>query len=171
MRTLSLMAMMLVLAACRATREPANAREPTCNSPIERPGTAPRFVSRDQCIFDGNRFSFHALIPIHYSKGTDNADSRQLYQFDCHLESNQCEGLLLRVDKIERGQPIGMFDLSRAQAAEIISATGSVITIKWGIFRTFTVDLERGLVTYSESGKGLRGPIEGRGEAKCEVLR
>ena len=133
MRTMSLVLVMLALAACGKTRAPISLR----------------VASRDQCILSPElpRLAFHVLIPIQHTGDTERAHSRQLYSFDCTLETIQCEGVRLDVDKIEQGEPVGMFDLALAKGGQIVSTTGSVFTVTWGLFRTFVVDVGRGLVT------------------------
>jgi hypothetical protein len=148
-------AVVMLLAACGETKAPAGVR----------------VTSRNECMFSGDlqKLVFQALIPIHYTKGVDEPYSRQLYQLECSLKDNECDGVLLLVDVIDRGESIGMLSFGRVIGAEVLSVTGKIITIRWGVFRTFTVDFERSLVTYAESGEGMRGPIEGRGEVKCEA--
>jgi hypothetical protein len=132
----------------------------------------PNVEAVNYCIRSRDRLSFQALIPITYAKiAAGDRESKQLYQFDCSVSNHWCEGLLLRTSGIEQGKPIGAFDLGRAEGAEVISVTGDVIVIKWGIYRTFTVDLAIGRVTYVESGEGLAGPVEGRGEVACNATK
>lgn len=113
------------------------------------------------------RLLLHVAITAHYTKGAEARDTKTLWQINCDLSDNQCNGVTVDLDKIERGQPLGVFGIGQVEGAEIASAVGSVYVIKWGVYRTFTVDLDRNVVTFVESGEGMRGPIEGRGEASC----
>ncbi len=134
------------------------------------PAGPARVMAENYCFRSGDRLSFQALFPVRYTKtASGRQNSRQLYQFDCSLSGQSCEGLQFKLDNIDDGKPLGMMDLGGAKGAEVVSATGDVIVIKWGVFRTFTVDLSRDQVMYTESGEGAFGPVDGRGEVSCKA--
>lgn len=141
--------------------------------PLEPRASAagPHVRSIDWCMVEGDRLSFQALFDIRYTKGTDDPLSRMLYQLDCRLSTGECSGAQLDAKAVESGKPLGMFGLGRMDDAFVVERTGAVTTIKWGVYRTFTVDVAHGSVMYVESGVGMNGPIEGRGEAQCKTGR
>ncbi len=120
------------------------------------------------CTSDESRLTFQGLFPIHYSKSTIGPfHSRQVYSVDCDRFSKECTGVRLDLDGIEQGKPLGFLDLNLLSNVEITSEMAAVTTVKWGALRTFTVDAERGIVSYLESNEVTYG----RGEAHCKVGR
>jgi len=169
----------IAMAACgTATRSRPAAtasvavQEPTSTTTPENEtcGAIDRMVSAEnKCIAVAGRLVVHALLPVHYTKtASGRTFSRQLYQLDCD-SSGECTGIYLNLDRTDDGGGITMFDLGRVVGAQIVSRTGAMTVIRWGDYRTFIVDMSRGAVTYSESGEGLFGPVDGRGEVPCKA--
>ncbi len=152
----------------------AGASALSCGSESEASGgkrtATMRIKSDDVCIRSATRLGFQVLVNVNYSKGAGSPyTSRQLFQFVCNIDDGTCEGITFDVDNLEGGGTIRLLDLNRADGGRIESQTGSTLVVKWGPLRTFTVDLARGKVAYVESGDGLLGPVEGRGEASCKA--
>lgn len=134
---------------------------------VAREGVRSTRVEADnECIVTSDRLAFQVLIPIHYSTFGDSGprDSRQLYSWTCDLKANTCEGIQLKFDHIDAGKPISFLDLGTASGGTIVDRTGDVFVLKWGGFRTFTVDLSRHRVVYVEASHNT----DGRGEVECK---
>jgi hypothetical protein len=119
---------------------------------------------------NGERLFIQVAIPIKYSSPVAH-ESRQVWQLDCGLTSMECTGIQFTLDRIDRGLPLTARDLISIQA-KVVSATGNVFTIGFGVYTTFTVDLSDGSVRYAESWEPSGAEkIEARGETKCSVRR
>lgn len=113
-------------------------------------------------------FSVHVLIPVHYTK-PNAMDSRHVYQFTCKLQSRSCSGAWLRLDEVDKGEPLSALALNRMDDASLVAMTGTVATVEWDGMNVFTIDLARGVVTYVYSTPTVSGSTEARGEATCEI--
>jgi hypothetical protein len=164
MRLLAVEVLVLMMACSRS--EPTTSVSPA--APIAAGPTAVRSIAAsNECIVAPSRFAFHALIPVHYSKYGDRGarDSRQLYTVTCELEQRTCTGALLELDNVDQGKPITFFDFGMVSEAELADRTGDVFTVKWGPYRTFTVDFPQKAVRFVESSHNT----EGRGEVACKT--
>lgn len=88
---------------------------------------------------------------------------RELWDIRCSLQSWQCQAAHLYLEQLDKGEPLGLFDFGLAIDMKIAAAKGSVYTLVWGPFRTFTVDLAQKKVIYRESSESL----DGLGEGPC----
>jgi len=168
----SAMVVAALAAGCAATPHqstPTSAADPGNAGALVTSPSLARIEAVNQCLVTPERVFFHALFPVHYSSGLPEGagDSRQVYQFDCSLADHTCEGVQLNLEGVDQGEGLGMMALGRAEGAMVVSSVGSVTVIRWGIFRSFTVDIAAGTVSFTESGNGMLGPIEGRGVAPC----
>lgn len=152
-------------------REPAGTRsvQPAVAvpPPAGRSAARPRVEAENQCLL-GGVLAVQALIPIHYTQ-PQVRDSRQLYRFRCVVATKVCAGALLWLDDVdESGRLRGTDLLEIDDHANITSIVGKTAVIQWGTRRTFTIDLEQGVISYVESGEDNAGWIEGRGDAECK---
>ncbi len=119
----------------------------------------------NSCIANSTKLSFHALFEISYSKingKKPEAGKEKLfyvYQFNCSLTDKTCDGVQINLTN----KSLSLMSVGTTLGAKVVASTPSTKVITWGPMRTFTVDLEKKIVTYSESA----GDTEGRAEAKC----
>jgi hypothetical protein len=69
--------------------------------------------------------------------------------------------------QVRRGHGLHLLGLGAMGGAQVVSRTSNMLIVEWGPYRTFTIDLAAGRVTYAESSDNT----EGRGEFTCEVMR
>lgn len=110
----------------------------------------------------------HVAVPTHFRIKKPVAAKREsnetiLWQLTCKLATSTCEGLKLNLTNVVTDGTVDLFDVGTVDDARVIARTASVATVKFGPWRQFTIDFERGAVSYVESGP----TTEGRGEAKC----
>lgn len=125
----------------------------------------PEVTAKNECIAGGGKVFVHVLIRANYTRGPLKT-SRDLWQFSCSIFDRSCKGVSLALDNLDRGHAITMMDLNTPEGAEVESVVGNVVTLRWGPWRTFTVDFSRGRVSYDESGP----TSEGKGEANCTAV-
>jgi hypothetical protein len=121
--------------------------------------------AKSLCVVADVKVGFQTLIEVRYTKPRPMTQ-RAIWYFNCNRATYDCSGARFAVDRLEQGQPVGMFDLNELRGATLVSVTGSVAVIEWGLFRTFTIDLLADQVTYAESGDD----VEGRGSGRCLTL-
>lgn len=121
---------------------------------------------KPSCIRGTDRMSFHVLFDVAYSKihnkKTDPGKDRYqyVYQLNCDLKEKTCEGVQIDLTKNQ----LSLMSVQNIAGAKVVALTQSTAVISWGPLRTFTLDLEKNSVTYSDSA----GDTEGRAEAKCK---
>lgn len=158
----------------RMRREPAKAPPATDKATTERtpPGRI-AFPMKNECtrtqpsdVVDmPRRISLHALFDIDYTKSVLGPfRERHVYDFSCDLDEKTCNGATLSLRHIDKGEPLGTFDLGPTIDANVVSVAGDVITIKWGPLRQFVVDFGSKEVTYTESNDTTYG----RAVSRCE---
>lgn len=155
--------MMAMLLGCSDSR-----REVAPVAPKGEAVTGSQLRARDSCLMNSFDIRFHVLLPIRFSEaGAAASETRQLHSWICRRGKGDCEGVMFTMDNAESGKPIEPWDLIPIADGYLADETGEVFTIKWGAFRTFTVDLAEGKVRFVQSGDSA----EGRGEATCTVTR
>jgi hypothetical protein len=86
---------------------------------------------------------------------------RTVWQLHCE-RSGECSGVRFELgDALESG--LDVQDLGSVVGARVISSSPAVYVIRWGEWRTITLDLAQRKVLYTESGP----TTEGRGEGAC----
>ena len=122
-------------------------------------------------IFSNDRLIFQTIININYKFNKsvsdiigDNKKSREYWYIDCNLLDNKCRGFHISLDNAYNGKGVNLMDANFADDLDVISKSNKLITLKWGSYRTFTVDFELSRVEYRESGP----TTEGRGIGKCK---
>lgn len=120
---------------------------------------------KNNCLKTGEKVVFNALFDVQYTK-PESLKLKQVYQFDCRISTKTCSGFYLDLTKRE----ISVLKSGQAVGARLAVAKGSNFVIEWGLFRTFTIDLERRVITYRESGNSqlTSSQVEGFAESKCD---
>jgi hypothetical protein len=123
-----------------------------------------RIQAEGQCFEGNGKLTVQALIRSKYTTPRGPLSDANLWSVDCSTSTGECEGFVLNLAKPETGKPIAMLDAATLHHASIAARTGSLVTIKWGPWRTLTVDLAAHHVSFAESDGASE---EGRGEADC----
>lgn len=180
MRRLSpALALAVVSLGCGGATEPPKVPAPAPSASSSTHAPPPRIVgitTRSTCsvpLDDDRGFvAVLASVPTTYTnfpldwrdeskRGTVTFD--QVWWLRCDLgRAKECEGVWLNGH--EHGEPLSWMNVSPI-TAELVAHTGAVAVVKFGPYRTFTIDAGRGKITYAESGGPLQS--EGRGEADC----
>lgn len=88
---------------------------------------------------------------------------RMLWNISCSLHLWQCQAANLDLEQLDKGEPLSPLSFNVINGMKIVAAKGSVYTLVWGPFRTFSVDLAQKKVIYRESAEAF----EGLGEGPC----
>ena len=88
---------------------------------------------------------------------------RELWNISCSLQLWQCQAANLGLEQMDKGEPLSPLAFNLAIDMKIVAAKGSVYTLVWGPFRTYSVDLVQKKVIYRESSDAF----EGLGEGPC----
>ncbi|MDD5321899.1 MAG: hypothetical protein PHD43_15080 [Methylococcales bacterium] len=88
---------------------------------------------------------------------------RELWNIRCSLQLWQCQAANLHLEQLDKGELLSPLAFNLAIDMKIVGAKGSVYTLVWGPFRTFSVDLVQKKVIYRVS----TGAFEGLGEGPC----
>lgn len=99
---------------------------------------------------------FAALAPL-------LTPDRFLWNIQCDSRDGICKAVRIRLNKLNAGKPLDILDVTLISNMSVVSRTGNVLTLTWGPYRTFTLDLAVGQLLYRESGP----TTEGRGSGEC----
>jgi hypothetical protein len=127
------------------------------------------------CIMDEDHVGFHLIITTNYRYVDKNdvehfSASRTLWQVMC-LRYSGCNGVQLDLEHIEQGKGISFLDLGVMVNVKLVSRTHDVAVFRWGLMRTFVMDMKTKKVIYTESPSPdqliFLKESYGRGEARC----
>lgn len=140
--------------------------QPHESVPAERASAADLQIRvRNQCDRVPGKLLVHVRLPFRSEpKGSKATNGTMLRQFSCSTSTRHCQSVQLVLSRVERTHEIGVLDFD-ASDDEIISDQGSVVVIRSGLSKTFTVDLAQQRVTYVHSNHFG----EERGSAACPV--
>lgn len=77
--------------------------------------------------------------------------SRAYWVINCSLITGNCSAAELQLKPIEDGKPIRIFDLVPVEGMRLVSVTGGIATMVWGI-HTFTLDIPKRQMSVRASG-------------------
>ena len=114
-----------------------------------------------RCVLTQDGLVAHFALRPTLIKGSISP-RREAWAFTCERSTKRCVGAVVDLDAADRGT-LRPNDLLWMDKASIASDTPSAVTVKWGLFRTFTLDATAERVTYAYSD----GKEEERGETAC----
>lgn len=103
----------------------------------------------------------HAVFSIDSKFETNGlVEKRRLVHLGCNLTSGQCKGAQLELGVVDSKKPLSEFAFFAMEDVTVQSQSSDVYVIKWGLFRTYTLDLRAGEVTYvSRTPEGDRRSV------------
>lgn len=150
--------LVVILAACGNVDSSSAEEQPAPFESHPGPVGASALRVENLCQRTDTELLIHAAIPVE----TRDERERTLARIICTLADGSCDGVVISLFGIDRGQPLTMSDFGSLAGGKIVSLTGSVAVLKWGA-RVFMVDFRQGTVRYTESA----GDFESRGESSC----
>jgi len=157
-----------LLPGCGNQATGKNSGPPAVAAPVEQ-APSRRIDVKPFCVVDRGtqKVVVFGVFDFEYTKiSFGDPRSRQVYLLECWPD-DKCDGQYLKLDGVDGGEPLDFLDIGTMVGAEVVSRTGSLLVVQWGPYRTFTIDLSAGKVSFAESGEN----VEGRGEFSCEVMR
>jgi hypothetical protein len=124
------------------------------------------------CALQKDKLLVQSIVEIDYKYSGSTATrlkkatehSRVLWSISCDLPAGECCGLSLKLDSIDKGEAIGLFDTACVKGMTVAGRTGKVVTLTWGPYRTLTLDMGSRKLEYRESSDDM----EGRGVGPCD---
>jgi hypothetical protein len=117
------------------------------------------------CGITGDTLMAHTAIDIESQgkvagQAPTRAKYRDLWSLVCSVSKRSCRAAVLHLEDLERGEAVGPFDLELPTDLTVVASSSQVFTLKWGPWRTITVDLSRSRVEYrlshpEEEAEGL----------------
>lgn len=120
---------------------------------------------KNECWANETQVAFNIYFDVQYNEPTSQR-VKTIYHLVCSRKDKACEGTSINLSTTT----ISLMSLNQVEGAKLISSKESFHVIEWGPLRVFSVDTNRKLVTYRESGKGIVSEKmnEGFAETKCE---
>lgn len=133
-----------------------------------------RIRAQPFCHREGQEFVAQTIVDVEYRYSKDRAASlgreidrsRVLWSITCSLETRQCDAVSIDLERLDRGEELHLWDLTKVKGMTVAAQSGNVITMVWPPYRTLILDLSTRRLEFRESGSAG----EGRGSGVCNSL-